>query len=71
MSDDFDWKDVEDDILIHSVGAIAVYTNPRGDVVIRQEASMFGDDDAVVVVPIAYVESLIEKLRALRDESDA
>jgi hypothetical protein len=39
---DFEWSDVEEDIVVESVAAIAVYFDPKGAVVIRQQG-----DDAV------------------------
>jgi hypothetical protein len=44
ISDAFDWADVADDIVIPEQPETAVYTNPKGGVVIRQ-AGQFGTDD--------------------------
>jgi len=43
---DFSWNDA--DIVVRQVNAIAVYTNPRGDIVIWQQATQYGEDDPFV-----------------------
>lgn len=65
MSDDFKWHDpaTKDNIVVPSVDAIAVYLNPHGDVVIRQESRM-GEDDSIIVVPRSMVENLIGALKS-------
>lgn len=65
MSDEFKWG--EDDTVIHSVSAVAVYRNARGDAVIRQENSM--DEDEMVIVPVAYLDVIIAALRAILDDA--
>ena len=49
---DFDWDDVADDIVIAEQAAVAVYTNPRGGIVIRQ-AGQYGpeEDQWIVLAP--------------------
>jgi hypothetical protein len=61
---EFSWYEAEREgaVVVRSVEAIAVYRNPRGDVVIRQESSL-GDEDDIVIIPQSYVESLITALR--------
>lgn len=49
-------------VVVPSVQAIAVYTNPDGDIVIRQQDPM-GQDDAVVVIPRAMVGRVVKALR--------
>jgi hypothetical protein len=66
MTDEFDWSDAEDDTILETVGAIAVYANPRGDAVIRQQGVNYDiGQDAVVVVPIEHVDRLIKKLESV------
>ena len=63
MGDEFDWSEIEDDIVLQSTGAIAVYENPRGDVVIRQQGIDYQmGDDAVVVIPKKYALDLVRKI---------
>jgi hypothetical protein len=59
MSDgeDFDWHRHADDIAVAEQLRIAVYSNPRGDIVIRQ-AGIDRDDDDVVVVQASNAEAL-------------
>ena len=63
-SHEFNWSD-KDRVVVEKVDAIAVYQNPDGDVVIRQQAPM-GDDDSVIVVPKSRLDDLI---LALQNES--
>jgi hypothetical protein len=66
---DFDWSEVVDETIIQSVGQIAVYENPSGDVVIRQRGIDYDmDNDSVVVVPIRYLDPLIKRLNELQAE---
>jgi hypothetical protein len=48
MSDDFDWADVADEIVVRQQAQIAVYLNSHGDIVIRQAG--WPDDDVWIVV---------------------
>ena len=66
MEDEFDWSDVESETLFQSVGAVAVYENPHGDIVIRQQAVGYGDEDKYVVVPVKYLDTIIAKLEQVR-----
>ena len=66
---DFDWSEVVDETIIQSVGQIAVYENPNGDVVIRQRGIDYDmDNDSVVVVPSRYLDPLIKRLNELKAE---
>jgi hypothetical protein len=37
VSQEFDWNEAGDDLIVPSTQAVAVYLNPAGDIVIRQE----------------------------------
>ena len=66
---DFQWGDVEEDIIVRTTGAIAVYTNPHGNVVIRQQSTdAYQDEDTFVVVPRDVLPKLIRKLADLQEE---
>jgi hypothetical protein len=69
MSQDFDWNDAKDDLIVPSTQAVAVYLNTAGNIVIRQERDWNGDDDTFVVVPISAGQKLIEKLQELMAEA--
>ncbi len=58
----FSWVTSKESVAIPRVDAIAVYTNPENDVVIRQQDSM-DYDDAVIVIPRDRVNDLIAVLK--------
>ena len=62
-ANDFSWSD-EALIVVKRVDAIAVYKNPEGDIVIRQEQRS-GDEDNVVVVPPQYAYTLVESIQRM------
>jgi hypothetical protein len=47
---DFDWIDSAEDVVVPEQAAIAVYLNPKGDVVIRQAGQYHPDEDNWIVV---------------------
>lgn len=63
---EFDWSDLNDeDVIQKTVGGIAVYENPNGDVVIRQQATdIYDDGDSWVVIPVERIPALITKLQS-------
>lgn len=67
MSDDFSWVDARNagQVVVPEQAAIAVYENPHGDVVIRQESSI-GDDDHFIYVQHTYLPTLIAALEQIR-----
>ena len=69
MSDEFDWSELDDtDIIQETVSAVAVYQNPKGDLVIRQQESLYGNGDQVVVVPREKTAALIAKIKEVTQE---
>ncbi len=69
MADDFDWNDYESgDIVVQSVQAVAVYANPRGNIVIRQERDYADESDSFVFVPLDRIEAVIERMREVQRE---
>jgi hypothetical protein len=48
--DDFNWNDVEEDLVVPEQAAIAVYNNPRNDLVVRQTGRFGNDEDHFVVI---------------------
>ena len=62
-SDDFSWSD-DTLVVVKRVDAIAVYRNPEGDIVIRQERRG-GDEDHLVIVPGQYAYTLVESIQRL------
>jgi hypothetical protein len=70
MADDsdsveFSWRD-DDSVVIERVDALAVYSNPSGNIVIRQQDAM-GGDDAIIVIPRSRLKDLV---LALQNELD-
>jgi hypothetical protein len=64
MSNDFQWSDVEDGLVQEDQLAVAVYLNPKGDVVIRQKADGYAQqEDPWIVISKDKLERLIEKLQ--------
>jgi hypothetical protein len=62
MSENFSWDD--GNVIIESVSAVAVYSNPKGHLVIRQEARGNHDEDAFIIIPPSQVGDLIVALQA-------
>ena len=64
MSQDWNWNGEEEkaSVIVKPVQAIAVYTNPAGEIVIRQQDYM-GDEDDYIVVPKMHIPTLIEALK--------
>lgn len=57
--DRFKWGDESN--VFETVRGVAVYRNPKGDIVIRQEG--WPDDDAVIVIPIEQANSVLAAIR--------
>jgi len=69
MKDSFDWNELDStDVVTHGVATTVVYFNPRGDIVIRQQGDSFGNDDQTIVLPVAYAEKLVLKIRSAISE---
>jgi hypothetical protein len=58
----FDWTEDAKDVVTPTQYAIAVYENPRRQIVIRQEAPWPDDEDPIVVVDRANLQPLIDRL---------
>ncbi|MGQ9370399.1 hypothetical protein [Azospirillum sp. ST 5-10] len=71
MSEPFDWRstDTVDDIVIRTVQGVAVYLNPRNDIVIRQERDSTEEEDTVIIVPADCAERLARKILAVAEEA--
>lgn len=48
--------------MVKQVDAIAVYTNPAGDIVIRQQDPM-GNEDSFVFFPVGSAKNVIEAIK--------
>jgi hypothetical protein len=65
---DFKWTSVED-IVVHSQPAIAVYHNPRGEIVIRQERLYGYEEDHWVYIRPENLRFLIRRLEDIENGS--
>lgn len=72
MDEEFDWSELDDlSIIQETVRAVAVYENPKGDIVIRQEADeRLSNADDFVVVPREKGEALIEAIQRVLAGAD-
>ena len=61
--DDFDWGDA--DIVIQVQMPVAVYTNPKGNIVIRPEGDYYRKEDAWVVLTPENARVLVAAILAL------
>ncbi|MCK1539380.1 MULTISPECIES: hypothetical protein [unclassified Bradyrhizobium] len=59
MSDHFDWDDV--DTIVPAQGAIAVYENPHGNVVVREQVPYPEDDKWIIFLP-QYAEVIVRRI---------
>lgn len=65
--DDFDWSSNNEDVIVPEQRATAVYVNPWGQAVIRQERAWNDEADTVVVVDHAHLPEVIKSLRVIAD----
>ncbi len=65
MSKDWNWygDSEKDSVVVPAVQAIAVYSNPSGEIVIRQQDSM-GNDDSVIFFPKSQAKVIIDAIMA-------
>jgi hypothetical protein len=62
---EWDWIRGRDHIVVPSQPAIAVYFNPRGEVVIRQESRAYPDEDHFVYLQVENLDPLIDELQRI------
>jgi hypothetical protein len=71
MTKEFDWNEVEDDLVLSEQLAVAIYENPKGNTVIRQAAADSHDEDAVIIINrnnlSAFVAALQRHLKTQQD----
>ena len=63
MSKEWNWfgESEKDSVVVPAVQAIAVYSNQAGEIVIRQEDSV-GGDDSVIVFPKSQAKAIIDAI---------
>jgi hypothetical protein len=57
MAQDFDWND-DEAVVVPSQDALAVYLNPRADVVVRRQRAWDEDEDVFVAIPRAHAKRI-------------
>ena len=65
---DFDWKPDDPSIIVKSQPALAVYQNPHGAIVVRQEGQYHPAEDQFVYVQPENAEALAAAINALARE---
>jgi hypothetical protein len=58
---EFSWNDDDESVVIEAVNATAVYANPKGDIVIRQQ-DPYGHEDSFIVVPRSRAGALADAI---------
>lgn len=69
MSEEFDWNDMKEDLVVDPARKVAVYFNPHGEVVVRQEDNDFFGQDPFIVIPLRDVPRLVAKLNELTESA--
>jgi hypothetical protein len=66
MTNEFNWNEAEDDVILAGQQAVAIYENPKGDTVIRQESDYTRDEDSIIIIKrnntAAFVDALQQHL---------
>jgi hypothetical protein len=65
--DRFKWSPDNTDVLVRGTPALAIYMNPWGQIVLRQESESGPDDDPFVRIDRRDVPALVKRLRELAD----
>ncbi|WP_091961985.1 hypothetical protein [Bradyrhizobium shewense] len=66
-SADFSWRDIEA-VVVRQQDAIAVYSNPDGDLVIRRRRAWDEDDDVWIVVAQTQIRTVIDAMEKVLTE---
>jgi hypothetical protein len=66
-NEDFSWRD-PDAVAVRQQDAIAVYSNPDGDLVIRRRRAWDEDDDVWIVVAQTQIRTVIDAMEKVLKE---
>lgn len=66
-TEDFSWRDT-DAVVVRQQDAIAVYSNPDGDLVIRRRRAWDEEDDVWIVVAQTQIRSVIDAMEKVLKE---
>jgi hypothetical protein len=68
---DFRWHE-ESTVVFPTVYGVAVYSNEKREIVVRQQADAFGGDDLMITIPVIQAEAVANALlREVRRNKDA
>ena len=72
MKENFDWL-TDGSVVVKRCHAVAVYSNPAGNIVIRMQGADYGDEDSFVVIPFAHIGEVVSRIQqekeAIENES--
>jgi hypothetical protein len=68
--EEFAWNSKNTDVIIPQQGAIAVYSNPMGVVVIRQEANWDDEGDHFVFVHPTHIDAVVDRLMIYKAQAE-
>lgn len=66
-TEDFSWRDT-DSVVVRQQDAIAVYSNPDGDLVIRRRRSWDEEDDVWIVLAQTQIRTVIDAMEKVLKE---
>jgi hypothetical protein len=66
-SEDFSWRDT-DAVVVRQQDAIAIYSNPDGDLVIRRHRAWDEEDDVWIVVAQTQIRTVINAMEKVLKE---
>lgn len=71
MSNDWNWhNEPERELTVFPTTlAVAVYSNPNGDIVVRQEGYM-GEEDSIIVIPRIHAGAVISGIQSELDRTE-
>jgi hypothetical protein len=60
----------KENILFEKIDETSIFFNENGDIVLKQISSLvLGEEEHYIIIPISYLDKLINKLQELRDEA--
>lgn len=60
--DDFKWNAENDDVIVHHQPAIGIYWNPMRQIVVRQEASPYDEEDPYIVLDVSVALKVVNRI---------
>ena len=66
-TEDFSWRDTES-VVVRQQDAIAIYSNPDGDLVIRRRQAWDEDSDVWIIVAQTQIRTVIDAMEKVLSE---